>query len=149
MKTKLTTISFLLIALLVSTSAMAQENHYFSAIQGKVSKTDSIILVSVKPEMIKTQITGEHAKNFKLLSISEGTEENTGNAIVKFRFEPPTEANGISRATLKIKSRGKTLLASNLRGMGIPALEGENEASLSSVLDLLDIGTNIGWTTYC
>jgi len=147
MNTKVRTFSILALVLLVSTTTVGQENHYFSAVQGKASKADSIILVSVKPKMIKAQITGEQAKNFKLLSISQGTEENIVNTIVKFRFEPSTEANGISRAALKIKRRGKTLMVNNLRGMGIPALEGENEASLSSVLDLLDIGTNIGWTT--
>ncbi|MBM1107180.1 DUF1080 domain-containing protein [Aurantibacter crassamenti] len=147
MKPKLTSIIFFLFVVIVSTTAMAQENYYFSAVQGKMSKKDSIILVAVHPKMIKAQISGEQAANFKLLSISKGSKENTGNTIVTFRFEPQAEANGISRASLKIKSKSKTLLEVGLKGMGIPALEGENEASLSSILDLLDFGTNVGWTT--
>lgn len=147
MKKFLTTITIFLILVLTSESALAQKNYYFSSIQGKVSKTDSITLPSTNSSRLSVNITGEQSENFKHISTTSGIGENVGNTIIKFRFEPTLEDRGISRAKLEIKRKNKILVEANLRGMGIPALEGENEASMSEILDLLDISTNLGWTT--
>ncbi|MEO9892962.1 DUF1080 domain-containing protein [Aurantibacter sp.] len=138
---------FFLLVSLITVKLNAQEGYYFSSVQGQTSKTDSIIVASKYPNAIKVKIFGEHTENFKHLSTTIGIGENSENSVVKFIFEPSKKANGISRATLKINGKGIKSFEIGLRGMAIPALEGKNEAALASVLDLLDIGTDIGWTS--
>lgn len=128
----------------LSLSSFGQKTSYFSALMGETSKTDSALVKIDDPSKIEAKIEGKQAGNFKVLDY-----QNTGEGQVKitYRFEPDQVSRGISRASLLILNNKKIQEVIDLVGIAIPALEGENEAPLSQVLDALGYSTDIGWKT--
>ena len=135
----------MMIMTLWSTLSFAQTTSYFSAIVGQKSKVDSIMVASTEVNQIKVAFSGDQAQNFKHVSTALGHGNNQGKSIIKYQFEPGKESLGISRASLDVQLKNKPIANVLLRGIGIAALEGENEPSLAQILDVLDIATDIGW----
>jgi hypothetical protein len=134
---------------------VAQKNNFtkdkeviaLSAIKGTTSKPDTIDIEI--PEGIKKvgdiKISGTNSKYFKILSHQLTTSKNEK---VISNFSPPSDFVGIARAKLIITANtGKTLIEKDLVGLSTKGLEGENEASLSTIVDALGYVISLGWTS--
>lgn len=122
----------------------------FSAQKGTASKPDTLFLTlkagEQKADGIK--LTGEHAEYFKVaspqfLQIIGGDKEE-----VVLVFEPSADFVGIARAKVQVvESSGKLLAEAELRGLSTKGLEGANEPSLSTIVEVLGYQTDPGWST--
>lgn len=122
----------------------------FSAQKGTSSKIDTLFLSLDKGQqkISGIKLTGENVESFKVVSspfsqIASGQTEEI--AIV---FEPSGDFQGIANAKVQVAgSSGKVLAEALLRGLSTKGLEGENEAALSTIVEVLGYQVNLGWNT--
>lgn len=115
----------------------AEKTFIFSAIKGTVSKPDSLLL-PVTATSVK--LTSGDTASFKVLSYKKNK--------LTVVFKPSPGFTGITKAKLHVKnSAGKSITEINLTGLSSNGLEGENEATLSTITEALGYKINIGWTT--
>ena len=102
----------------------------FSAIKGTVSKQDSVSLpAGTKPAQL---ISGD-INAFRKLSSQNGK--------IIFVFTPAADFTGIARADAAVSdTKNKTTIAIHLSGLSTKGLEGENEAPLSQIAEVLGRG---------
>jgi hypothetical protein len=112
-------------------------NLAFSAVSLTVSKPDSILLPS---GVSSVKLVDGDIANFKIVS-------QRGRKIV-VTFSPPAGFTGISKAKILAKNAAKKDIAEiDLAGLATDGLEGEHEAPLSSIIEVLGYEANIGWTS--
>lgn len=145
------TLCFSLAILLASSMLFAQKittsksDVILSAIKGSVSRVDTITVLSSKSNITvgSIKITGEQSAFFKLIFSKPFQVAPNKPGIVIVTFEPPQTFTGVARAVLEIKGS----LPVRLTGLSTNGLEGENEATLSSVVDALGYKIDVGWKT--
>ncbi len=116
---------------------LSKKAFIFSAIKGTVSKPDSVMLPATAA---KIKMNRGDTANFKIVSFKKGK--------LILLFTPAVDFIGISKATLQVmNSAGKPINEISLTGLSTKGLEGENEATLSTVAEALGYNINIGWTT--
>ena len=116
-----------------------------SAIKGTVSKSDSIIITSTSSSNIGSiSITGQQANFFKLISPKPKRITSSKPEALVVVFEPDESFIGIANAKLEIRN---LKLSIELTGLSTKGLEGENEAPLASIIDVLGYKIDLGWTT--
>lgn len=109
----------------------------FSAIKGTVSKPDSVFLPATA---LKVKLNTGDTASFKIVSFKKGK--------LILAFTPSADFIGIAKATLLVKnSSGKSINEISLTGLSTKGLEGENEATLSTITEALGYKINVGWTT--
>ena len=125
-------------------SLQANKNEIiFSAVKGTESKPITIPLAFKKGEKNNFRITGDKAENFKLIS---SELKNTGSQ--NLVFIPDSDFIGIAKAKLQVtNAAGKLLMETQLRGLSLKGLEGENEPALKTVLEILGYRINNGWAS--
>jgi hypothetical protein len=113
-------------------SLQANQNEIiFSAVKGMESKPVAIPFLLDKHKKIKFKITGEKAGSFKL--VSTGSKNTIEQNLV---FAPSNDFIGIAKAKLQVtNAAGKLLIETELRGLSLRGLEGENEPTLKTVLE--------------
>lgn len=115
-----------------------------SAIQGTVSRIDTLVLSTEKNLNVDIRITGEHASYFRIVSDKPKKISPATPAKIAVIFEPPASFIGIARAKMELKS--KTLLVP-LYGLSTRGLEGENEPPLATIVEALGLTINVGWSS--
>jgi hypothetical protein len=133
--------------LLGSTQFFAQiptKNEFiFSAVKGTESKVDSLSFVGMNDKVVPS-ISGEGKDFFKIITQHKIGKKET----ILIAFSPANDFIGISQATLLLtNSAGKTVSSIALRGLSLKGIEGENEASLESIVKILGYPINVGWST--
>lgn len=114
-----------------------------SAIKGLASKPDTIWLSSSHSTVLgKARVKGDDAAFFSVTASAEKISAGNSVAVVVI-FEPSKEFTGIARAELVIRGCAPI----RLTGLSTKGLEGENEATLASIVDALGYKINVGWTT--
>jgi hypothetical protein len=118
------------------TSRQGQHELIFSAVNGTISRPDSILA----PSPAKTaRLTKGDTSAFEIISFTHGK--------ILLAFQPSTTFTGIAIATLQITgSSNKPIENISLTGLSTNGLEGQNEPPLSSIVQALGYHTNIGWT---
>ncbi len=118
----------------------------FSAIKGKSSKPDSIQLIAVKGSISlgEFSIAGDQAKYFRIISPKPKKISSKAATTIALIFEPDESFIGIARASLALKGLDRPI---GLTGLSTKALEGENEAPLSRIVEALGYTTDVGWAT--
>lgn len=142
MKNKLI-IAFLLCATQIFAQIPTKRELIFSAVKGTESKVDSLSFEGAKNKVVPS-ISGEGKDFFKIIAQHKvGKKES-----ILIGFSPAIDFIGISQATLLvINSVGKTISSITLKGLSLKGIEGENEASLESIVKILGYPINVGWTT--
>ena len=108
----------------------------FSAIAGRVSKPDSMLL---RANASSVKLIGGDTSFFKL---------SRAHKKVIIAFEPSSEFIGIATAQLvQINSLGKSIAINDLTGLSTKGLEGENEPALTLIAAALGYQIDIGWTS--
>ena len=112
------------------------KTYVFSAIKGKESKPDTVKLPAGATSV---KMSAGDTAAFKITSTAKG------KAVII--FVPSADFTGIARASVEVKNAAhKNLAVINLAGLSTKGLEGENEAPLSNIADVLGYKVNIGWT---
>ena len=128
-----------------NTIQISKNSIAFSAIKGTSGRPDTLMLSATVTQKIKDiKITGINSSYFKITSPKPkqvGAQKNESLVLV---FEPTTDFTGIAEATLQILGPNLNI---PLRGLSTKGLEGENEATLSSVVTALGYSIDVGWTT--
>ena len=147
---------FVFAASIVTYNSLAQQNSLqanekviiFSAVKGTVSKPISIPYYSKKGEKINVLIAGEKSGYFNLVSPAPQQVPAGKEVSLILEFTPANDFIGSSKAKLQImNSAGKLLRETELRGLSLKGLEGENEPALKTVLDVLGYQINNGWSS--
>src|SRR6187431_804071 len=147
---------FVFAASIVAYNSLAQQNSLqanenviiFSAVKGTVSKPISIPYYSKKGEKINVLIAGEKSGYFNLVSPAPKQVPAGKEVSLILEFTPANDFIGSSKAKLQImNSAGKLLRETELRGLSLKGLEGENEPALKTVLDVLGYQINNGWSS--
>jgi hypothetical protein len=112
------------------------DNLVFSAIRGKSSRPDTVTLAGGLQYI--SWLNGD--------SSSFRTSTRTDNKII-IAYAPAANFIGISRARIRLYLSDRSQWEISLTGLSTKALEGENEAPLAQILDVLQYPVNIGWTT--
>ena len=130
----LTAFSFLY----VFNNAFAQTDYFiFSAIKGTASKENSM----THPGNATGVKWIEGDSSFFKLNLAN-------NKKVQIVFQPANDFIGVATAKAQLKNTsGKTIAYLDFTGLSTRGLEGENEPSLSNVVDALGYTINIGWNT--
>jgi hypothetical protein len=117
-----------------------------SAIKGTIGKPDTVEVRTLKGsrKIGDVTITGGQAKFFTVVSVIPKQVQAGKSEKIIINFKPDVNFLGVARATLQIKG---TDLKIELAGLSTKGLEGENEASLSSIVDALGYQIDLGWTT--
>ncbi len=138
---KIVTATFILFCGIFITSAQnsipAKKLFIFSAIKGTMSKPDSMMLPATASSV---KLSNGDTSAFKILSYKKQQ--------LRLAFTPAANFIGITKAKMQIKnSAGKLIAEFNLTGLSTKGLEGENEATLATVVNALGYKVNVGWTT--
>jgi hypothetical protein len=115
-----------------------------SAIKGRESKTDTVILRSLKGAVkIKNMlIKGDQAMFFKISSAKPQQIAPGKSVSVAVIFSPSENFIGVAHAVLQIND-----VAVDLSGLSTKGLEGENEAPMVAIVEALGYKINVGWNT--
>jgi len=120
----------------------------FSAVKGTESKTGSISFSSKNSEKISFRISGEKSENFKLVGSLPNKIAANQKINLSLVFAPSNDDIGILKAKLQVVgSSGKIIAETDLKGLSLKGLEGENEPSLKTVIEILGYQVNNGWNT--
>ncbi len=120
-------------------NSVADSTRIFSSIMGSESKPDTVI-IGDRRSRVNVELRGEGASQFNLLSDDD--------VPVIIKFAPDHGFIGLAQAWLDIKDNdGNTIYTTHLKGLSTRALEGENEASLSEIVEALGYQIELGWTT--
>ena len=120
----------------------------FSAVKGTASEPETISFSATGNEKISLRIVGEKKESFKLISSSP--KQITAGKKIKLQvvFVPSNNFIGIANSKLQvINSANKLLNETDLRGLSLKGLEGENEPSLKTIFEILGYSINNGWST--
>ena len=120
----------------------------FSAVKGTESKTGSISFSSKNSEKISFRISGEKAENFKLVGSVPNQIAANQKINLSLVFTPSNDDIGILKAKLQaVGSSGKIITETDLKGLSLKGLEGENEPTLKTIIEILGYQVNNGWST--
>ena len=108
--------------------------YVYSAIRGTVSRADTI---TIPGRLEQISWIGGDSAFFRAQSESH-------NKII-ISYAPAGDFIGISHAKIRLQIADKTQKDLDLGGLSTRALEGENEAPLSQILEVLRYPVNIGW----
>ncbi|MEO6454655.1 MAG: DUF1080 domain-containing protein [Ginsengibacter sp.] len=120
----------------------------FSAVKGTESEPETIVLKKKRREKINLLITGEKSGSFKL--DSSAPKQITGKKRINLSivFAPENNFIGIAKAKLQVTgSTGKLLAERDLRGLSLKGVEGDNEASLKTIFEILGYHVDNGWSS--
>ena len=148
-------ILFLSILFLINTVAAQQtslqankKELIFSAVKGTESKTGSISFSSKNGEKISFKISGQGAEYFKLVGGVPNQIAANQKINLSLVFAPSNDTIGILKAKLLVVgSSGKIIAETDLKGLSLKGLEGENEPTLKTVIEILGYQVNNGWNT--
>jgi len=148
-------ILFLSILFLINTAAAQQtslqankKELIFSAVKGTESKPGVITFSSKKNEKISFRISREKAENFKLVGPVPTQIASNKKMNLSLVFVPSNDDIGILQARLQVVgSSGKIIAETDLKGLSLKGLEGENEPTLKTIIEILGYQVNNGWTT--
>jgi len=126
--------------------SLDKTNLALSAIKGTGSKPDTLVLSTsgATVRITDIRITGADAAFFKIQSEKPKQVSSARSETVVVQFMPAPRYIGVAKATLEIKGPDLTV---PLTGLSTQGLEGENEATLSDIVQALGYQTNIGWST--
>jgi hypothetical protein len=114
-----------------------EKDHYvFSAIRGNVSRADTLNLNRDIQSI--TWLSGDS-------TLFKAKVDDPKKLILS--YAPSKEFIGTSKAKLKIQFRKNDSRTIEVTGLSTRALEGENEAPLATIFDVLKYPVNIGWKT--
>jgi hypothetical protein len=132
-----------------STSLQANKKELiFSAVKGTESKPGLITFSSKKSDKISFRISGEKAENFKLVGSVPTQIVANKKTNLTILFKPSDDTIGILEAKLQaVGSSGKLIAETDLKGLSLKGLEGENEPTLKTVIEILGYQVNNGWNT--
>ena len=120
----------------------------FSAVKGAESKPGVISFSAKKNQRISFRISGQKAENFKLVGSVPNQIVANQKTKLTVLFEPIDDSIGILEAKLQaVSSSGKLIAESDLKGLSLKGLEGENEPTLKTIIEILGYQVNNGWTT--
>lgn len=128
-----------------------RETLYFSSPQNQVSEAEKVAVFNHavdKSLAARARIVGKNADAFRLLGKGKIALEAEGTLILNVVFSPLRDQIGPLTGRCEILgAEGEVLGSVELRGLAAPGLEGKGEAPLAQVVETLDLGIDIGWTT--
>jgi len=120
----------------------------FSAVKGAESKPGLISFSSKKSEKISFRISGEKAGNFKLAGSVPNQIAANQKINLSLVFRPSDDDIGILKAKLQgVSPSGKIIIETDLKGLSLKGLEGENEPTLNTIIEILGYQVDNGWNT--
>ncbi|MFT3936439.1 MAG: DUF1080 domain-containing protein [Chitinophagaceae bacterium] len=126
-----------------SSIGIASKHYSLSAIRGTTSKPDTLSVRSTTGVVHVKWISGDSSSFLVRMISSLHTKQKQWELL----FKPNNTFTGLTAAKFELVSMtAKTLAIAELSGLSTQALEGENEAPLSKIVQALGYQTNIGWT---
>ncbi|MFW5759383.1 MAG: hypothetical protein ACOCXH_00215 [Cyclobacteriaceae bacterium] len=122
----------------------------YTAVNGKDSNRQKILFFNYSEQdctIDKTWIANDDHEGFKLTNPISGLNLERGSSFsLTIYFSPASGSTGNFEADLMIASSLSDKPAQvKLKGLSVQGLEGENEPSLSSILDLFNYKIDVGW----
>lgn len=124
---------------------LSKESLVFSAIQGEMSRVDTLVLSSKHLDLNSLNLKIEPASQFALLTPVHAASAMEEARFIVVQFRPEMGFVGVAEAELIISDAQEVLGSVELRGLGTKGLEGKNEPPLSMVLEVLGFSTDVGW----
>ena len=146
----------LLLSVFVASAAFSsnvvldREILYFSSPHNQVSEAERVTVFNHSANEglnARERIVGESRGAFRLLGKGAVSLKAEGAMVLSIMFCPAEGQLGSLNGRCEIVgAKGEVLGSVALRGLAAPGLEGKGEASLSQVIETLDLGIDIGWT---